>query len=95
MTGNRTGRERRVRAHRYSDADLESTHPFLGVSGLQRAQRDRRAGAGTHREGGGRRLLGRSGYYKYFAGEGIGSSEFSWTAALTLDLLAQVDAGVW
>lgn len=44
------------------------------------------------------RLVDRSGYYEYFdpvTGAGIGSSEFSWTAALALDLLAEADAGVW
>ena len=36
-------------------------------------------------------LIGRSGYYEYFhpvTGEGIGAANFSWTAALALDLLA-------
>lgn len=37
------------------------------------------------------RLVHRSGHYEYFhpdTGEGIGAGQFSWTAALTLDLLA-------
>ena len=41
------------------------------------------------------RLVHRSGYYEYFhpdTGEGIGAPTFSWTAALTLDLLADRSA---
>jgi neutral trehalase len=40
-------------------------------------------------------LVGRSGFWEYFSplsGEGFGAPSFSWTAALTLDLLAAVRA---
>ena len=43
------------------------------------------------------RLVGHNGHYEYFhpvTGEGIGAPEFSWTAALSLDLLADRSAAL-
>lgn len=65
---------------------------WLLWSGLRQHGRDRKASEIARAS---LALVARSGQYEYFdpfGGAGYGSDAFSWTAALTLDLLRRLDA---